>query len=77
MVINVSIAKKRINTTKKLILSTVFLLLDDIIPEKIKNIIPAFRLVINKWVIPTTSLFLEFTINKVIKIKTENVQNTM
>ncbi|HCQ12194.1 MAG TPA: hypothetical protein DIU01_02815 [Flavobacterium sp.] len=48
MVINVSIAKKRINTVKKLILSTVFLLLDDIISEKIKNKIPAFMLVINK-----------------------------
>ena len=48
MVINVSIAKKRINTIKKLILSTVFLLLDEIISEKIKNKIPAFILVINK-----------------------------
>ncbi|GEC79026.1 hypothetical protein LG45_03920 [Flavobacterium aquatile LMG 4008 = ATCC 11947] len=75
MVINVSIVKKRINTTKKLILSTVFLLLDPIMSEKIKNKTPAFMLVINKKVIPTMSLFLEFTIINVIKIITENAQN--
>ena len=72
MVINVSIVKKRINTTKKLILSTVFLLLDPIMSEKIKNKTAAFMLVINKNVIPTMSLFLELTINNVINIITEN-----
>ena len=76
MVINVSIAKKRINTIKKLILSTVFLLVDAIISEKIKNKAPAFMLVINKNVIPTMSLFLEFTIFNVIKIAAENAENT-
>ena len=75
MVINVSIVKKRINTTKKLILSTVFLLLDPIMSEKIKNKTAAFMLVINKNVIPTMSLFLELTINNVINIITENAQN--
>lgn len=75
MVINVSIVKKRINTTKKLILSTEFLLLDPMMSEKIKNKTPAFMLVINKKVKPTISLFLEFTINKVTKIITENAQN--
>lgn len=76
MVINVSIAKKRINTVKKLTLSTVFLLFEAIISEKTNNIIPAFMLVINKKVKPTTSLFLELTINNVTKIATENAQNT-
>lgn len=77
MVINVSIAKKRINTIKKLILSTEFLLLDAIISEKTNNKIPAFMLVINKNVKPTTSLFLEFTINNVTKMITEKTHNTV
>lgn len=75
MVINVSIAKKRINTIKKLNFSTVFLLLEAITSEKTNNKIPALMLVINKNVSPTISLFLEFTINKVTKIITENAQN--
>lgn len=52
-------------------LSTTFSLLEDTILEKIKYKTPTFTVVMSINVIPTTSLFFEFTTLDVVKIMTE------
>lgn len=72
MVINVSIAKKRINIKKKLIRSVVFLLFEVMISEKTKPQIPIFKLVNNKKVSPTISLLRLLIIKRMANITIEN-----